>query len=222
MKQILKIFFAITVILVIFSSCTSNPNYYVDSYDELKEVFKNEPDFFFPDVSKYEFINETYVVGHKPTNKKILTSYSIYGDIIDQEKSDSVLYSFDVGCYKPKLFSDKSNPIRKLELNTEYFGVRMFERNADISYKANTEGSTAEKFSKGSFVFRFYYEFDLDSCRYKLTSNLFISPEDLQNTDTDALTQQGKEELLKIAESIINQRSDLESWKKHCWPYLWY
>ena len=205
---VLLVSFLVFLIVGVLSHDTSNPYYYVNSLDELKKVFKKEPDFLFPDLSKYDFIT-TYMVGHKPTNKKILTSYSIGGSRTDGnwERSDSVLHELSIGCSKPKLLSNESNPVRELDLNFEHLGVKMSEENYDIS---NTEGTISDQFPKGSFVFRYTYRFDLGDCRYGLNGLIVVLPDDLSNTDTDALIEQGKNELLKIAESIIIQRS-LES-----------
>ena len=215
-----KLLIAIILLCVLaISGCTPNPNYYVDTYEKLKNELKDYPDIFFPDISRYdEHENFNYIINHFPTNKKNKHGYSLsFLPWYNTETSynGSVLSELYVDCTTLEYLAyltDKTkgswSVLRPFKPNIEIDGIEIEYERIDSHWRQDE--TEDEQFPDNTFDGVTRYIFEYRGCQYEVAGTVRLLPDEQVNTDLELIMEEGKEELLDIVMSIITQRGNEE------------
>jgi len=210
----------VLICILLSSGCTSNPNYYVESYDELKNELKDYSDILFPDISRYEQENFIYVIEHAPAHKNDKHGYCFSSDSLadnaEISSNKTVLSVLNVGCttleYRAFL-TDKTkgswSVLSEFEPNIEIDGIAAeyihFDSYLSQNETEDVNAAEGDEFPDGTFESWDRYIIEYRGCRYRVSGIVRLLPEEQVNTDLELIIEEGKEELLDIVRSIITQ-----------------
>lgn len=206
------------------TSGISNPQYWVDTYDELKEELKECEEILYPDISRYEEEGFNYVVNHKPANENDKQGYLIFWDILANEDgplSETSLRDFNVYCTTLEYIAYDTDKTKgfwheraELHPNMELEGVSI-EHNYNESY-VNLNEEDIEKISEltrypnGTYENWNGYKFEYKGCEYTVNGTIRLLPEEQLVKEVELEVEKGREELLDVIRSILAQGDEKE------------
>ena len=197
------------ILPILFTSCFLQkplpaPYYHVDTLDELKADLAGYPNLLLPDLSGYQMNADYNVQVWNRWNKKARSGYSIYGD--DVLVADIVFSRFHLSCLELKHWVDDLNLRPPVWPNNQYFGVDVAEYFEDFT----NDQETLDLYGipKNTSAFNIHYDFDFNACRYTMGADLYLPNGGDKEKVFSAETERGKEELLKLMKSIIDQGTE--------------
>ncbi len=208
-KTIIHIVILLLLLMICatFSGCVLRPTpyEYYDSLQELKDSVGNNSSILFPDTTDYVFVDSVKFSKVYRGKSNILEGYS-YGGDINKSKSKTNLYRLRLKCEILKVAYDDKNPTPELNANTKIIDYDVYKRITDQS--KNPDYLALERYREGSKIISYFYEFDIRECRYYISAELVISPEelnDLNSEEVEAKVENCKNEVIYLVESIIEQ-----------------
>jgi len=215
----------VSLCVLVMEGCnTPNPQYNVETYDVLKDELKGNADILFPDISRYEDEQINYTINHKPANKSDKYGYRLSWEVYvndGEPSSETALRDFYVRCTTLEYIAYDSDETKgswaeypEFKPNTEVEGVAVEYARYD-SYIDQNDTEYAElpersQFPDGTYESSNDYQFEYHGCQYEVTGTIRLLPEEQLEKDIDQEVEKGKEELLNVVRSIIEQRGEEE------------
>ena len=205
------IFYLIIILLSIWlyfyiKNTSGLPYYTVDSYSALVNVLKDDKDIIIPDMNS-ELLGKLYnfEIDMASKNHRIYTGYGIVGG---ESNSLDVSYNYEtirISCTVISRFYTKSNPPEKLNINTKFFGVDTEYYSWDQTGNEKYRGDRT--YPLDSFVYSNSYQFDYLGCRYSVSDDIIIPPDqsNFKNPQTEVLRIESEEKA--VIQSIIEKGS---------------
>jgi len=203
---------------------TPNPQYNVATYDELKDELKGNADILFPDISRYEQEQFDYTIYHKSTNKRYRYRYRLFWGVYANDReplSETVLRELRISCTTLEFIDYDSDQTREVwseypefKPNMEVDGIAVeyedYESYFDQKDPENENIPEWAIFPDGTYQNWIGYKFEYLGCQYEIEGVIRLLPEEQNDKDIEQEVKKGREELLDVVQSIIEQGSEKE------------
>ena len=182
------------------------PYYTVDSYTELKKTLKNEKDIIIPDMRPELLESLTnYIVGLELKNHKNRTGYLIYGGA--GLNGIDCFETFTITCTVISRVYNQRNPLERLNINMNLYGIDVECLNQDLTGKKEYQGERA--YPPDSFVYYCCYQFDYLGCRYVVRKEILITPDQFAQKNSHTEVLRINDEAKSIIQSIVEKGSSV-------------
>lgn len=201
-----------------------NPQYDVDTYDELKDELKEKKEILYPDISRYEAEGLIFRIDHMPGNPEDKHGYRILWGVFANEEgpvSGTVLRDLFVKCTTLEYIAYETDETKgywreheEVEPNREVSGVpvQYYHNESMVNLSEEDLKRTAEsfRFPKGTYECSKGYRFEYQGCEYEIYVIVRLLPEEQREKNIEEEVEKGEEELLEVVRSIILQGGEEE------------
>lgn len=209
-KIIIPVVVAVLILLFIsyaYTSIKKLPYDKFESLQELKNSISSDLGIRFPETTGYEFEKDAIYQKNYVGKSNTVMGYS-YGGELDTSDSHTDLRKINFGCTKLAAVYDERNPVPPLDANTKILVIDVYEQIQDESEDSNL--SKLGWYPEDSKIVNYYYQFDLEGCRYYISGTLVIPPDELNTLNTqevETMVEDGKNEVLDLVMSIIDKQN---------------
>jgi len=194
------------------------PQYYVDSYDQIKQDLKGLPGLAYPDLSRYEGFAPAgptsytpYIVYVRPADRSIRDGYDVLYDNRGKPfdaAAGTVLAFVEVSATELENSSDDKESVPEGAVSMTYRGIVIYLYEAeDFWYQeADKLGNKPDDlYPSGTRAGSLNYVIDIGEYQYCINAGTILLPSEQASVTFEERMTQARNEVFTIIDSILDQ-----------------